>query len=61
MPMRHEVVIPQAKGRNNLGALDDLLLLTAVCLAGAVLSIYLSSSFEAFRDLPLLIVQYNLG
>lgn len=61
MPMRHELVISQAKARTNLRALDDLLLLTAACLAGAVLSIYLASSFAAFKDLPLLIAQYNLG
>lgn len=61
MPMRRELVISKAKGRNDLCALDDLLLLTAICLAGAVLSLYLSSPYQAFAPLPLLIAQYNGG
>jgi len=59
--MRHELVIAEAKRHAGASLWDDFLLLTALCLSGVVLSIYLLSSYEAFKDLPLLIVQYNLG
>ena len=62
MPMRHELVMSQPRrdtGASFVG--DDILLLTALCLAGAVLSIYLSSTYQAFEQVPLLIMQYNLG
>jgi hypothetical protein len=62
MPMRHELVIAQAKRDTDTTVVfDDILLLTAICLAGAVLAIYLSSTYQAFEQMPLLIVQYNLG
>lgn len=60
MPLRRELVMSTAKRHRDAAVLDDFLLLAAICLAGAVLSIYLSSTCEAFKDLPSLIVQYNL-
>jgi hypothetical protein len=62
MPIRHELVISRPKRDTDTPFVsDDIVLLTAICLAGAVLSIYLSSTYQAFEQLPVLIVQYNLG
>ncbi|HTZ02270.1 MAG TPA: hypothetical protein VMC05_08040 [Xanthobacteraceae bacterium] len=70
MPMRNEIV-PQSSSRREFviaehraaaatRPAEDLLLLTAFCLAGAVGSLYLSATVPPFNQLSLLIVQANL-
>lgn len=61
MPMRHELVISAAKRHIEPSALEGFLPLAAMCLAGAVLSIYLCSSCRAFAELPSLFLQCGLS
>lgn len=58
--MRHELVMAGKKRHADTSPLDEFPLLTAICLAGAVLSVYFSSSCQVFAALQSLIVQYHL-
>lgn len=61
MPMRNELAVPRRHAAPVNASYDDMLAVLAFCLFGVVASLYLAVHSVGLDQLPLLIVQYNLG
>jgi len=60
MPMRGELAAPASRSEN--GAQEgDVWMVIGFCLIGLVVSLYFALTAQSFDQIPLLIVQYNLG
>jgi hypothetical protein len=60
MPMRGELAAPASRSEHGGGEADTWAVI-GFCLIGLIISLYFALSAQALDQLPLLIVQYNLG
>ncbi len=62
MPMRYELVMPASRQVDDVKAADpDLLAIVCFCGLGLAATLLLGLSAVSFDQIPLLIMQYNLG
>jgi hypothetical protein len=60
MPMRNELAMPR-RYSSKATALDSLLSVLAFSLTGLVASLYFAAYLGGLDQLPLLVIEYNLG
>jgi hypothetical protein len=61
MPMRHELSIPPMRPIGITGPKRDLWAVIGFCLIGLLTSIYFAFSATPLDEIPLFVMQYNLG
>jgi hypothetical protein len=61
VPMRNELAVSRRYSPPANASHDDILAVLAFCLIGAVASLYFAAHCAVLDQLPLLVIEYNLG
>jgi hypothetical protein len=61
MPMRGELAAPGSRSEDGGAGEGDVWAVVGFCLIGLAVSLYMALSAQSLDQIPLLIVQYNLG
>jgi hypothetical protein len=61
MPMRNELSLPTMRSTDVMGAERDIWAVLGFCLIGLLTTIYFAFSATPLDQIPLLVMQYNLG
>jgi hypothetical protein len=61
MPNRSDLAIPVTRSHHRAAEDDGVWTIVAICIIGALVTIYCAASFQSFDALPMVIGQIPLG